>query len=122
MPNQHTDITILRTLEQNPALTQRGVAAEIGVSLGKVNYCIKKLIEKGLIKANNFRHSDNKKSYAYLLTPKGVEEKRRLTISFLQHKMEEYDRLESEIAQLPLCQDTCPLSNLSIQTKAGVGK
>jgi len=47
MPNQHTDITILRTLEQNPALTQRGVAAEIGVSLGKVNYCIKKLIEKG---------------------------------------------------------------------------
>ena len=100
MPHQHTDILLLRTLEQNPTLTQRAVAAEIGMSLGKVNYCLNKLIEKGLIKANNFRHSDNKKSYAYLLTPKGVEEKRRLTISFLQHKMEEYDRLESEIAQL----------------------
>ena len=57
MPNQHTDITILRTLEQNPALTQRGVAAEIGVSLGKVNYCIKKLIEKGLIKVTLVHNS-----------------------------------------------------------------
>ena len=100
MPHQHTDILLLRTLEQNPTLTQRVVAAEIGMSLGKVNYCLNKLIEKGLIKANNFRQSSNKKSYVYLLTPKGIEEKRRLTISFLQHKMEEYERLELEISQL----------------------
>jgi len=76
------------------------LASEMGISLGKVNYCLKKLMEKGWVKAKNFYHIPNKSSHSYLLTPKGIEEKRKLTISFLQHKMEEYELLKTEIMQL----------------------
>ena len=87
-------------LERNPDYTQRELAREMGISLGKVNNCLKKLAEKGWIKAKSFQNSQNKGSYAYLLTPKGIEEKSKLTITFLQYKMEKYELLKKEITQL----------------------
>jgi len=91
---------LLRRLDQNPDCSQRELANEMGVSLGKVNYCLNKLVEKGWVKVNNFRSSKNKKSYVYLLTPKGIEEKGKLTIEFLRRKTVEYEVLKSEIRQL----------------------
>lgn len=88
---------ILKSLEKNPELSQRQLAVQLGVSLGKVNFCIKALVGKGCLKVNNFRNSDNKCAYAYLLTPFGVEEKSRMTLAFLRYKVMEYDRLRSEI-------------------------
>ena len=91
---------LLRLLDSRPQLTQRELAREMGVSLGKVNYCVAALIEKGWIKARNFRNNKNKLSYAYLLTPSGIEQKAVITVHFLRRKMEEYESLTKEIAQL----------------------
>ena len=91
---------ILKSLEQDSRSTQRQLSNNLGVSLGKVNYCIKSLIEKGLIKVNNFRNNKNKIQYSYLLTPKGIEEKARLTLDFLRIKTQEYDALKQEIESL----------------------
>jgi EPS-associated MarR family transcriptional regulator len=91
---------ILRLLERDPQLSQRALAAELGLSLGKVNYCVQALIEKGLIKARNFRNSQNKSAYMYYLTPKGIQEKARVTVRFLKSKIAEYEQLKSEIEQL----------------------
>ena len=93
-------LDLLRRLESNPECTQRELSREMGVSLGKINYCMKKLIEKGLIKFSNFKNSDNKASYAYFLTPKGIEEKGKLTFFFLKIKIKEYKILEEEIGKL----------------------
>ena len=95
-------LDLLRKLESSPECTQRELSREIGVSLGKVNYCIKKLTEKGLIKITNFKQSPNKMSYSYILTPKGIEEKVRLTFSFLKRKIIEYEILKKEINELQL--------------------
>ena len=102
MNNQDIRLDLLRKLESNPQFTQRELAREMGVSLGKVNYCIKKLTEKGLIKLTNFTHNPNKMGYAYLLTPQGIDEKSRLTFSFLKKKVIEYEILKKEISQLQL--------------------
>jgi EPS-associated MarR family transcriptional regulator len=91
---------ILRTLATTPGVSQRELAKGLGISLGKVNYCLKALIEKGLIKANNFQNSSNKRGYIYLLTPSGIEEKAHITLSFLNSKMVEYEVLKQEIANL----------------------
>jgi EPS-associated MarR family transcriptional regulator len=91
---------ILKQLQQDPAISQRDLAQVLGLSLGKTNYCLRALIQKGLVKANNFRNSHNKLAYAYLLTPKGLEEKARVTLRFLKARMAEYDALEREIAEL----------------------
>ncbi|SDF37645.1 MarR family EPS-associated transcriptional regulator [Limimaricola pyoseonensis] len=91
---------LLRLLEENPSLSQRQIAAELGLSLGRVNYVLRALIEKGQIKARNFRVSRNKLRYAYLLTPGGIEEKARLTSGFLQRKLAEHEALQSEIEAL----------------------
>ena len=91
---------LLKLLEANPQATQRELASEMGVSLGKVNYCLKALIEKGHVKAGNFRNSDNKAAYLYLLTPKGIKAKARITAAYLQRKLEEYSALRSEIEEL----------------------
>lgn len=91
---------LLTALEQNPEASQRELAAELGISLGKVNYCLKALVQVGWIKVGNFTHSNNKLGYLYLLTPKGIEEKSALTKHFLQRKIEEFERLQKEIAQL----------------------
>jgi len=95
-------LDLLRKLELNPKYTQRKLSQEMGVSLGKVNYCMKKLTEKGWIKLTNFGHSSNKLGYMYLLTPQGIEQKARLTTSFLKKKVEEFEMLRNEINQLKL--------------------
>ena len=93
-------LDLLRKLEINPGYTQRDLSKEMGVSLGKVNYCIKKLTEKGWIKLTNFTQNPNKVGYAYILTPRGIEEKARLTFSFLKRKIKEYEGLKEEINKL----------------------
>ena len=95
-------LDLLRELESNPEYTQRELSQEMGVSLGKVNYCIRKLTEKGLIKITNFKQNPNKMGYAYLLTPQGIDEKSRLTFSFLKKKVIEYEILKKEINALKL--------------------
>ena len=95
-----TSYGLLKTLEDNPSLSQRDLAKRLGISLGKVNFCLNALVEKGCLKVNNFRNSDNKLAYAYLLTPQGVEEKARMTIRFLKYKMQEYEQLRAEIKEL----------------------
>src|SRR3990172_695756 len=100
MFDDNTSYGLLKTLENNPSLSQRDLAKRLGVSLGKVNFCLNALVEKGCLKVNNFRNSDNKLAYAYLLTPRGVEEKARITVYFLKYKMQEYERLRAEIAEL----------------------
>jgi|SRR5471032_3148695 MarR family transcriptional regulator, temperature-dependent positive regulator of motility len=91
---------LLRLIDTRPSLTQRELAEEMGVSLGKVNYCIHALIDKGWVKARNFRKSNNKLAYAYLLTPRGVQQKAVITVHFLQRKVGEYESLKKEIAEL----------------------
>lgn len=91
---------LLKILQDNPDLSQRELARKIGISLGKTNYCLRALIEKGFIKASNFRNSQNKVAYAYLLTTRGIEEKVRATAYFLKRKVTEYEALEKEIEQL----------------------
>mgnify|MGYP006118963211 CR=1 FL=1 len=100
MNNKDIHLDLLRKLEVNPEYTQRELSIEMGVSLGKVNYCMKKLTEKGWIKLMNFSRNPNKVGYIYLLTPKGIEQKTRLTYSFLQIKMKEYEILKEEISLL----------------------
>jgi EPS-associated MarR family transcriptional regulator len=91
---------ILKLLENNPTASQREIARELGVSLGRVNYCLQALVEKGLIKVNNFRQIENKRSYLYFLTPKGMKEKARVTVRFLKLKLDEYESLKREVAEL----------------------
>lgn len=91
---------ILRLLEKDPQLSQRGIADALGVSLGKVNYCLKALIEKGFIKARNFRNSSNKSAYMYYLTPKGIDHKARVTARFFARKLAEHEALTREIESL----------------------
>ena len=91
---------ILKRLEADPELSQRELAGELGISLGRVNFCVQALIEKGLIKAKNFRNSKNKKGYAYLLTPRGIEEKAKMTVQFLKIKLAEHEALTREISAL----------------------
>jgi EPS-associated MarR family transcriptional regulator len=98
--NEDIHFRVLKIVESNPQITQRDLADELGVSLGKVNYCLKSLIDKGWVKASNFKNSKNKLAYAYLLTPKGIEEKAAMTVRFLKRKMDEYEVLKEEIAQL----------------------
>ena len=97
---QEAHFRVLRLLEGNPQVNQRDLAAAAGVSLGKTNYCINALLDKGLIKVQNFKSSKRKLAYAYLLTPAGIAEKAALTQRFLTRKMEEYDALKAEIEQL----------------------
>ena len=91
---------LMRLLEASPEMSQRDVARELGISLGKVNYCLRALIQKGWIKAANFKNSQNRTAYMYLLTPHGIDEKAHLTVRFLQLKMREYETLREEIEQL----------------------
>jgi EPS-associated MarR family transcriptional regulator len=91
---------LMRLLEANPQMSQRDAARELGVSLGKVNYCLRALVKKGWIKATNFTNSRNKAAYMYLLTPRGIEEKADLTVRFLQIKVQEYEALREEISQM----------------------
>ena len=91
---------ILKKLEADPRISQRDLARDLGISVGRANYCIQALIAKGLVKANNFKNNQNKKAYMYLLTPKGIAEKVQVTTHFLQIKMNEYEALQREIEAL----------------------
>lgn len=91
---------LMRLLEASPEMSQRDVARELGISVGKVNYCLRALVRKGWIKAANFKNSQNRTAYMYMLTPRGIEEKARVTVRFLQAKMREYETLRVEIEQI----------------------
>jgi len=100
--NQETSdiLSLLREINDNPQVTQRELSARLGLSLGKINYLLQSLIQKGFVKADNFKNSTNKIAYLYLLTPSGMEEKARITYRFLQRKTEEYESLAQEIRRL----------------------
>ena len=100
MTDQELEYRALKILEQQPDLTQRQLAEELGVSLGKAHYLVKSLIDVGWVKLDNFQRSDNKWGYAYLLTPMGIVEKAAITARFLVRKQREYNELQQEIAQL----------------------
>ena len=100
MSKKQNKFQILQSLERDSRPTQRQLSNDLGVSLGKINYCLKSLIEKGFIKVNNFRNSNNKTQYSYLLTPKGIEEKAKLTLDFIRIKTQEYDTLKQEAKNL----------------------
>jgi EPS-associated MarR family transcriptional regulator len=95
-----TRYKILKLLEAEPHASQRRIADELGISLGRVNFCVQALVEKGLVKVNNFRNSANKRAYLYLLTPRGIEEKSIVTARFLRRKLDEYEALKREVEQL----------------------
>ena len=91
---------VLKIIEKNPSITQRELANELGVSVGKANYCLKALIDKGWVKASNFKNSKKKLAYFYILTPSGIEQKAKITINFLKRKMNDYEELKQEIEML----------------------
>ncbi|MGG4605768.1 MarR family EPS-associated transcriptional regulator [Paenalcaligenes sp. Me131] len=107
---EESHLKVLRLLEKNPTLSQRELADALGISVGKTNYCIKALVDKGLVKINNFRNNKNKLVYAYLLTPIGISERTELTIKFLKRKMNEYETLKAEIESLQADLEKIPLN------------
>ena len=97
MDDNQDHFNVLRKINNKPESTQRELAEELGFSLGKLNYCLKALKEKGFIKMKNFKKNPNKINYIYVLTPRGIAEKAKLTINFMKRKMQEYDELKKEI-------------------------
>lgn len=97
---EDTYFRVMRILQENPDFTQRELAEKLGISVGGLNYCIKALTEKGLVKMQNFADSKNKFGYVYVLTPSGIAEKAAVTHRFLQRKMDEYQALKAEIEAL----------------------
>lgn len=100
MIDDHLRLRLLRLLSDDPDLSQRELAGRLGMSLGRTNYCLRALIDKGWIKVKNFAHSRHKFSYAYVLTPAGLRGKARVTVAFLRQRQAEYSALEKEIAEL----------------------
>ena len=97
MNNDQDNLNVLRKIQKKPNSTQREFAKELGFSLGKFNYCIKALQQKGYIKIRNFKKNPNKINYHYVLTPQGISEKTKLTLNFMKRKMREYDELKKEL-------------------------
>ena len=97
MHKSDTEYIILNILKDNPKMTQRQLSKELGLSLGRTNYVIRALVDKGWVKLSNFRRSDNKLGYLYLITPKGIEEKSILAKNFLERKSAQYNKLKEEI-------------------------
>ena len=95
--DKNDNFNVLREVGKKPGTSQRELSKNLGLSLGKINYCIKALRDKGLIKISNFSKNPNKLKYAYILTPKGVASKTRLTIDFMKRKMKEYEELKKEL-------------------------
>jgi EPS-associated MarR family transcriptional regulator len=91
---------LLKLLQQTPNLTQRQMAGEMGISLGKFNYCLRELVKKGMVKVERFTSSENKAGYMYILTPHGIEQKTKITTAFLLRKMQEYEQIKKEIHAL----------------------
>ena len=99
MEDNQDHFNVLRKIKKSPDSSQRELAVELGFSLGKLNYCLKALQIKGLVKIENFKNNPNKVNYMYALTPKGIAKITKLTVSFMKRKMEEYDELKSEIEE-----------------------
>ena len=97
MKNSQDHFNVLRKIQNKPQASQREIAKELGFSLGKLNYCLRQLRLKGLVKLNNFSQNPNKLNYAYVLTPRGISEKTKLTLAFMKRKIEEYEELRKEI-------------------------
>ena len=97
MPDSQDNLNLLRKIKNKPKSSQRELAEELGFSLGKLNYCLRALKIKGLIKISNFKKNPKKINYIYVLTPKGILEKTRLSINFMKKKMQEYDELKREL-------------------------
>ena len=97
MKNEQDHFDILRRIQKKPKSSQRELAEELGFSLGKLNYCLKALQEKGLVKIENFKKNPQKLNYIYVLTPKGISKKTKLTLNFMKRKMREYDELKNEL-------------------------
>jgi len=99
--NKKTDnqdhFDVMRQIQKQPKTSQRDMAEDLGFSLGKLNYCLKSLQQKGLVKIKNFQKNKNKLNYIYVLTPKGIAQKTKLTINFMKRKMQEYDQLKKEL-------------------------
>jgi len=111
MNQQNLHHQLLKILQAHPHISQCELAEEMGASLGKANYCMRALMEKGLVKLENFQQAESKRKYAYLLTPAGIEEKTRITLAFLRRKEAEYEIIKQEIAALRSELDTdCPLA------------
>src|SRR5262245_9995772 len=108
LARQHVHLRVMRSIEANPTYSQRDIARSLGISLGAVNYCLNALVEVGFVKVQNFRATNNKMRYAYILTPKGAAEKAALTGAFLQRKMREYEALKAEIEALRLESSVVP--------------
>ncbi len=100
MKNNQDHLNILRRIKNKPNSTQRELAKDLGFSLGKLNYCLKALKYKGLVKMDNFKKNPNKVNYIYVLTPKGIIEKTKLTINFMKRKINEYDELKKELKKV----------------------
>ncbi len=100
--NEEIHFRVLKVIQGSPKITQRELADRLGVSLGKVNYCLRAMIDKGWVKAQNFKNSNRKMAYTYLLTSTGIEEKAGMTIRFLKRKVDEYEALRKEIEELRL--------------------
>ena len=98
--NKDDDIYMLRYLEKKQEVSQREIAQHLGISLGKVNFILNALVEKGIIKAKNFKNNKNKRAYAYFLTPEGIKEKAKMTLGFFKRKNDEYDNLKIELRLL----------------------
>lgn len=99
MEDKQEYLDILRNIKKKPEISQRNLSKNLGMSLGKLNYCIKALKKKGLIKIQNFKNNENKINYIYKLTPKGITQKTKLTISFMKSRIKEYDELKKELNQ-----------------------
>jgi EPS-associated MarR family transcriptional regulator len=97
MKNDQDHFDVLRNIQKNPESSQRELAENLGFSLGKLNYCVKALQNKGLVKIQNFKKNPRKLNYIYVLTPKGIAEKTKLTLNFMKRKMKEFDELKSEL-------------------------
>ena len=93
---------LFKLLDDDPNLTQRQMAEQMGISLGKFNYCLNELVKKGFVKINRFKSSDNKAAYMYILTPRGVEEKSKITIRFLKRKMQEFEKIKQQIKEISM--------------------
>lgn len=116
MPSENQYLQLLKLIHTQPELSQRELAGKMGISLGKVNYCLRALIAKGLIKLDNFQQARSKRKYVYLLTPAGVQEKARITINFLRSKEAEFEQLRREIECL-----RCELDEVGVSAVTGEG-
>lgn len=105
---------LFKLLEDDPNLTQRQMAEKMGISLGKFNYCLKELVQKGFVKINRFTSSNNKAAYMYILTPKGIEQKTKVTVNFLNRKMQEYEEIKKQITEIKKEVGSTNLNNLKV--------